>query len=122
MPAPHYDARTVTAPDGTRITVAYTPGSRLATMSDAEFLAELHPDVIRAVDPTEPTEPTDTNRPSATVTNLAEERLRRHHPGTPYTADEFTPLLTGPNPCEYAERIATLLNLIVDRIRNGRRP
>ncbi|MFD8516529.1 hypothetical protein ACFV27_36995 [Streptomyces antimycoticus] len=118
-PQPHYDARTVEAPDGTRITVAYKPGSPIGAMSDAEFLAQVHPDLLRAADPTEPA---DTGRPPATVTNLAEERLRRHRPGTPYTADEFTPLLSGSNPREYAERIATLLNLLVDRIRNGRRP
>lgn len=118
-PEPRYDARTVEAPDGTRITIAYTPGSPIGTMSDAEFLAQIHPNLIRAADPTESA---DTGRQPATVTNLAEERLRRHPQGAPYTADEFTPLLTGPNPREYAERIATLLNLIVDRIRNGRRP
>ncbi|MFH8813060.1 hypothetical protein ACH4GZ_38675 [Streptomyces hygroscopicus] len=122
MPAPQYDARTVTAPDGTRITVAYQHGSRIGTMTDAEFLNEVHPDLIRSTKTANPTKPDDADNLPDNVLDLAEERLRRHHPGTPYTADELTPLLTGPNPREHAEQIATLLNSVIDRIRNEHRP
>lgn len=76
MPAPHYDARTVTAPDGTRITVAYTTNSRLANLTDAEFLAEVRPTLAHA-EQYWPKGSTQTERPSATVTNLAAERIRR---------------------------------------------
>src|SRR3954447_18308820 len=105
MPEPRYDARTVTAPDGTRITVAYKPGSPVEHMTDAEFLAEFNPDKMRR---------TVTRAcPDAVtaVTDLAEERLLRHPCGTPYTADEIAPFLGGPDFQGSAERIADLINL-----------
>lgn len=113
MPEPHYDARTVTTPDGEcRITVAYKPGSPVEHMTDAQFLAEFNPDKVgRTVSVHEPD----------TVTDLAEERLRRHPPGTPYTADDIAPLLGNPPDRDQAARIAALLNVIVDRVEPDRR-
>ncbi|MEU1908422.1 hypothetical protein [Streptomyces hygroscopicus] len=77
MPAPQYDARTVTAPDGTRITVAYQHGSHLAHLTDAEFLAAVRWRTHTAQDDdgTPPAPQPDTM--PATVTNLAAERIRR---------------------------------------------
>ncbi|MFD8384309.1 hypothetical protein ACFV2X_38305 [Streptomyces sp. NPDC059679] len=111
-PEPRYDARTVEAPDGTRITVAYKPGTDVETMTDAEFLATFNRDAMRRTVTTEP--PAD-SPPRCQVTDLAKERLRRHPPGTPYTTSEIAPLLGGQDVQECAERIATLLNLIVDQ-------
>lgn len=108
MPAPHYDARTVTAPDGTRITVAYEPGSPIGTMTDAQFLAEFNPDKMRATITPTP----HTGALPDTVTDLAEARLRRHQPGTPYTADEIAPLLHSPDAHDQAARIAALINAV----------
>ncbi|MEU0845700.1 hypothetical protein ABZ370_40475 [Streptomyces sp. NPDC005962] len=75
-------------------------------MTDAQFLAEFHPDKMRrtvtAVD--------DDNGLNDTITKLAEERLRRHPPGAPYTADEIVPLLDDPDNHDQAARIAALLN------------
>lgn len=116
MSEPRYDARTVEAPDGEyRITVAYKPGSRIEHMTDAEFLAEFNPDKIRR---TVTVHPPDTEA----VTDLAEERLRRHPCGTPYTADEIAPFLGGPDFHGSAERIADLINLVIDaRLHGGGR-
>ena len=68
-PEPRYDARTVEAPDGTRVTVTYKPGSRTAYMTEAELLADW---TAR-----QPPRDHDTGGPLATVTNLAAERDRR---------------------------------------------
>lgn len=115
MSEPRYDARTVEAPDGTRITVACKPGSPVERMSDAEFLAEFNPDKLRRTGTVHPP------RPKA-VTDLAEERLRRHPCGTPYTADEIAPFLGGPDFHGSAERIADLINFVVDaRLHGGGR-
>lgn len=57
-----------------------------------------------------------------TVTDLAEERLRRHPHGTPYTADEIAPILGRPDVRhvqDSAERIADLINLVVDTRLHG---
>ncbi|MFJ1993000.1 hypothetical protein [Streptomyces asiaticus] len=117
MPTPHYDARTVTAPDGTRLTVAYKPGSPIGTMTDAQFLAEFNPDKMRAtITPTPHTE----TLPD-TVTDLAEARLRRHHPGTPYTANEIAPLLDSPDELDQAARIAALINAVTGYTQGDRR-
>ncbi|MGY0065176.1 hypothetical protein ACWY4P_53650 (plasmid) [Streptomyces sp. LZ34] len=111
-PEPRYDARTVEAPDGTRITVAYKPGSRIDHMTDDEFLATFHPDkMCRTVTVEQPAD----SLPCCPVTDLAKERLRRHPPGTPYTAADIAPLFGGKDVQGAAERIAALLNLIVDQ-------
>ncbi|MDX3232966.1 hypothetical protein [Streptomyces sp. ME19-01-6] len=116
MPEPRYDARTVTAPDGTHITVVYEPGSPVEHMTDAEFIAEFNPDKMRR---------TVADACPHDVTDLAEERLRRHPCGTPYTGDEIAPLLGGPDSQGVkgsAERIAELINLVVDaRLHGGGR-
>lgn len=110
MPEPRYDARTVEAPDGTRITVAYKPGNEVEHMTDAEFLATFSPEAMsRTATPVEP----DDSSICDTITNLAEERFRRHQPGTPYTADEIAPLLDGPNPRDQAAQIAALINVVL---------
>jgi hypothetical protein len=109
---PHYNARTIEAPDGTRITVAYKPGSPIERMSDAEFLTQVHPDLLRAV---RPTEPADTGRQSAAVTDLAVERLKRHRPGTPYTAAEVAPLLDGPEAKRIAGPLVTAMCLLLNK-------
>jgi hypothetical protein len=114
MPEPRYDARTVVAPDGTRITVAYKPGSPIGTMSDKQFLAEIRPVLTRVTDTTRDKLPDN-------VTNLAAERLKRHPQTAPYTADDIAPLLDGPRPRQHAEHIATLINQII-QFRLGHRP
>lgn len=106
---PRYDARTVEAPDGTRITVAYKPGSRIEHMTDAEFLAEVHPALLATKPCPAKEEDVGTGMPPGVV-NLAAERLKRHQPGTPFTAEELTPFLTGPAASELAETIAKAMN------------
>jgi hypothetical protein len=118
MPEPRYDARTVEAPDGTRITVAYRHGSRIGTMSDAQFLAEVHPELVQAA---ETSDVTPEGLPE-NVFDINEERLRRHTPGAPFTADELAPLLTGPHPRDTAEQMALLINLVIDRAKHGYQP
>jgi len=77
MPELHYDARTVTTPDGeARITVACTPNSRLANLTDAELLAEVRPGLARAEQHWTKDSP-QPDRAPATVTDLATERARR---------------------------------------------
>ncbi|WP_030186207.1 hypothetical protein [Streptomyces capuensis] len=112
MPEPRYDARTVEAPDGTRITVAYKPGTDVEYMSDAEFLATFHPDKMRRTVTVEP--PAD-RLPRCPVTDLALERINRHPPGVPYTAADIAPLFGGKDVQGAAERIAALLNIIIDQ-------
>lgn len=116
MSEPRYDARTVEAPDGTRITVAYKPGTRVDHMTDEEFLATFHPDKMRrTVTVHEPDTVT-------AVTDLAEERLLRHPCGAPYTADEIAPFLADLEVRGEAERIANLINRIIDaRLHGGGR-
>jgi len=113
MPEPRYDARTVTTPDGEcRITVAYKPGSAVEHMTDAQFLAEFHSDKMRrTVTPVD-----DDSGFNGTINKLAEERLRRHPPGAPYTADEIAPLLDDSDNHDQAARIAALLNIIIERV------
>ncbi|MFJ2202421.1 hypothetical protein [Streptomyces violaceusniger] len=122
MPAPHYDARTVTAPDGTRITVAHTPDSRLAHMTDAEFLAEVYTSTIQhhAAQHLPPQPTQDQAQPApAPVIDLALERLKRHRPGAPFTADEIAPVLT-----DHGRRIGLAAGMaqVMNLLLLGRRP
>lgn len=108
MSEPRYDARTVTAPDGTRITVAYKPGSRIEHMTDAEFLAEVHPDLLAATPCPAEEEDVGIGLPPG-VADLAIERLKRHQPGTPFTAQELAPVLGGAT--SLAEVVAKAVNM-----------
>ena len=119
MPAPQYDARTVTAPDGTRITVAHTPDSRFARMTDAEFLDEVYTDTIRQhADRLAPPQHIQDAGQLAPVIDLAIERLKRHTPGTPFTAEDIAPALTEHGRrLGLAEGIAETMNMLL-----GRRP
>lgn len=108
MSEPRYDARTVEAPDGTRITVAYKVGSPIEHMTDDEFLAEVHPALLAAERCPAKEEDEDADLPPD-VADLAVERLKRHQPGAPFTAQELAPVLGGAT--SLAEVVAKAVNL-----------
>ncbi|WP_448333559.1 hypothetical protein [Streptomyces sp. DSM 41534] len=115
QPIPHHAGRTLTAPDGTRVHVAFT-GTRPVYMTAAELLAATCPDLAPSTP--QPHRAADRGAP---VIDLAVERLKRHRPGTPYTADEIAPILT-PRGRALAPGIAEVMNELAFRGRPCDRP
>jgi hypothetical protein len=111
---PTYVTRTVTHPDGSRITIAHKPGA-LDHVTDEELLAEndrLHDDYL-AGNLTKGTQPSLGDEPDYgddNVRSLAAARLRRHPPGEPFTPDMIAPLLIDPANTDAAAEITAVLN------------
>ena len=106
--APKYETRTVNLPGGGRFIIGCTVGA-LDGVSDEQLIAR-HQEFLRTAEADDTPMPDIHESDRDHVRNLAQERIARRKPGTPFTAAELAPFLTDPTNRNAAAMLAASLN------------